>query len=424
MTSSEQDAQLHRASDFFSAVSGTPRRVFLTCFLGMTLCTADQAFFSYSIPALMKEFDVDLSVIGLVLSASFALATVTVVAAGVLADRYGRARMFVILLGLSAVFVALHAAANDIVTLGVLRAASFALAAGIYPIGNTLVIETAPARYRGVLAGTLQVAYPLGFFLGSLIAAQVLDTAGWRVAFLTAAVVVPVAALLGRFLPEPTTFAKREQPKVSRQGGLLSELTSRAWRKTVICCFVGSAMSSLAVGGLTYFLPVFLVEEYQATPSLAASLVGLTYLIGIVGYVLAFSVGEFLLTRRNTLITWLWIGGAILGATVWLANSVAAVVAGVAMTIMFLFGSEAVRMAMIAELFPARLRVTGGALAGAAGVTTGLLIVPMLLGELAPRLGWPVSFTLTAVLPLIVAGAAFLMVDNKPSAQPLDESAA
>lgn len=409
--------------DFLDAVGGAPRRNFALCFLGLTLCTADQAFFSFAIPALVEEFDVALDVVGAVLSASFALAIVLVVVAGMLADRFGRVRVFALLLALSAVVVALHGYAESFSSLAVLRALSFALAAGLYPIANTIVLETAPDRYRGVLAGTLQISYPAGFFLGSVVAAHFLAVSGWRSVFFLAIAVVPVAFLMGRLMIEPSRPGGGPAAVPGRAQGrtAIAELFTRRWRKTVLACFAGSALTSIAIGGLTMFLPTFLVDSRGISASTAAQMAGMTFLIGIGGYVLSSWVGDFVLTRRDTLIVWVWLGAAFFAASLWLAASPVAVILVLGVTIMFLFGSEAVRMPLAAELFPSRLRATGSTLAGSAGVTFGLLVVPVVIGKLVAVLGWPWTYTLCGVLPLVVAGFSFLMLPNRRSARALDE---
>ncbi|MFT7289198.1 MAG: NNP family nitrate/nitrite transporter-like MFS transporter, partial [Halieaceae bacterium] len=97
----------------------------------MTLSTADQALFSYAIPGILREFDIGLDVVGLLLSTSFAVAAFTVVIAGALTDRLGRVRVFAILLAASAACVGLHVFAANLSLLALFRILGFALAAGM-----------------------------------------------------------------------------------------------------------------------------------------------------------------------------------------------------------------------------------------------------------------------------------------------------
>ena len=89
-----------------------PARIFLISLLAITLSTADQSLFSYAIPGMLEEFDINLKIIGYMLSASFFVASFAVVFIGMLSDYIGRRRVLVSLLGLSALFVGLHAFAG------------------------------------------------------------------------------------------------------------------------------------------------------------------------------------------------------------------------------------------------------------------------------------------------------------------------
>lgn len=53
------------------------------------------------------------------------------------------------------------------------------------PATGAIVTEESPARLRGLFAGMLQAGYPLGWFLGSVLAATLLPAFGWRALFVT-----------------------------------------------------------------------------------------------------------------------------------------------------------------------------------------------------------------------------------------------
>lgn len=415
-----------RAGSGLRQLSGQPLLTFFLCLIGMTFSTADQALFSYAIPGILREFEVGLDLVGLLLSASFGVAAVTVVLAGVLTDRFGRVRIFTILLASSATCVGLHAVAANLTMLGALRILGFALAAGSYPIASTIVLEASPARFRGVLAGLLQLSYPLGFFMSSVLAASLLDSHGWRSTFYPAFGVVLVALWIRRVLPEPKAYRELEDDRegmVETTGKTLrfSKLFSGKWRLRALICLSASAVLNLSIGGFTFFMPTFLTEAKSLSDSDAAGLAGMTYLIGALGYMLSAYVGQYLLTRRNTLVLWIWLGALFYGFAIWFAESALALTVLLGCTVMFLFGSEAVRMPMVGELFPTELRATASAATGSLGVTLGLLLAPLLIGSLVPRVGWYWTLGVTGVLPLIVAGAVFLLVENRKSDAQLEE---
>ena len=191
---------------FFSQIRGYPLMIFTVCLLGWTLTNIDQSLFCYAIPGIRKEFGNDLTAIGRILSLSFLLAAVFAVFMGVLADKYGRKKVFVWTLGTSAFLVGLHYWVPTFLTLEILRVLGFAVSIGIAPIVVTYTSEASPARYRGLMTGFLQCGYPIGWFLAAMIAAPIMANYGWRAIFLPALAVVPIAIILSRFLPESRRY--------------------------------------------------------------------------------------------------------------------------------------------------------------------------------------------------------------------------
>jgi nitrate/nitrite transporter NarK len=82
---------------------------------------------------------------------------------------------------------------------------------------------------------------------------------------------------------------------------------------------------------------------------------------------------------------------------------------------MFLYGSEAVRMPLIGELFPTDLRGTATAISGSLAVTSAWLISPLLISNGVDAIGWSLSFTLFCILPLILSSFSFSFLTNRSS---------
>ena len=397
-------------------------RVMSVSIAGVTLSTADQSLFAYAIPDITAEFGIGLEVIGQLLSLSFLAASVTVVMAGLAADHFGRRRVFIALLAISALCVGAHALAPSLWYLGMFRVLGFAVGAGLYPIATTLVVEAAPGRYRGFISGLLQMGYPLGFAFASLIAAPMIVAYGWRSIFFAGFAVAALAPMLGRLLPESPKFEKEKSSLEipARATDRIRRLFAPDLKHRSLVCFVGSFLISLAIGGTTYFLPTYLVQAHGFDPAEASRIAGYSYAIGAIGYLAASYVGEFVTTRRNTLIIWILAGAAAFAATLWFAQGEAALILGLGLSIVFFYGSEAVRMPLIGELFPTAVRATATAVTGSLAVTTAWLISPLLLSYLVPRLGWATAFTWCAVVPLFLGGLAFLALVNTPSGDDAD----
>lgn len=410
----------------WEAMAGHPLRIFLICLFGLTLSNTDQSLFGYAIPGLLTEFDLGLEAVGWILSVSFIVAAVCNLAIGIAADRYGRRQLFIGCLAGSAGLVALLSFAPDVISLTALRAVAFGLSAALVPLATTYTVEAVPDRLRGLASGLLQLGYPLGWFIASLVAAPILGAFSWREIFLPAAIVVPIAFWLARSLPESERFlARREAPGGGGQQGWLTELRvlfKPSLRRRAVLCALMFFFHAGAYAGTAFYFPTFFVEVHGYTEPEAAALVGLSYGIGAIGYVTAAIVGEFVLTRRDTIAIWVSLGAAAFLGLVWLPDSRIENLVGFGVMTMFFYGSAAVQWAFAAEQFPTRVRATATAMIMAATLA-GFALFPVLVAYIIQILEWRWSFTVVVFPSLVLSVMATLGMERIPSGAALDEIA-
>jgi MFS family permease len=123
-------------------------------------------------------------------------------AAGGVADLVGRRRVLIAGMWLFGAMSALCAVLDNMVWIDVFRAVQGIGAAGIMTSGSAILANsfTGPARSRAF--GALGAAFGLGLALGPLAAGVLVDAAGWRSVFWMNVVIVAVALVLSRWLPE------------------------------------------------------------------------------------------------------------------------------------------------------------------------------------------------------------------------------
>ena len=401
-------------------------RVMVLCLAGWALSNMDQSFFGYALQSIRAEFDADLMVMSKILSAAFVLAAITAVLVGLLADRYGRRAMFVLCLALSALLVGLQGFAGSLATLAVLRCLAFAVGTGLVPVTNAFVVESAPVRLRGLFAGLLQCGYPLGWFIAALAAPPLLAEWGWRAIFLPALAVVPLAFVMGRFLPESARFANFSWRERSAEPITALErlrlLGGPKLRRRAILGAVAFFCYGGAYAGTAFYFPAFFQEVRGYDLERAIFLVGFSYGIGILGYIGASLVGEFLTTRRNVIVVWSWTGAAVLVALVWPQHSYAWDMFWFALMAAFFYGTAAVLTTYMAEIFPTRVRATAVAAVAGVSINLGFAIFPILVAALVERwgLGWQWAFTLVAAPCLLIVGWATAFQPNLRSGSELD----
>ncbi len=413
--------------DFTTQVRGYPLLIFGVCLLGWTLTNLDQSLFGYAVPGIRNEFGRDLDEIGWILTASFILASISAVIMGSLADRYGRKIIFVGTLSASALLVGLHFWVPDFITLAVLRTVGFAVSIGIAPIVVTYTSEAAPARYRGLMTGFLQCGYPIGWFTAAMIAAPLMANFGWRAIFLPALFVVPIALSLWRFLPESRRFEETRQSRIKANpeetwSHRIRALFAPDMRKRTVLCFTLFFMSGGAYAGTAFYFPSFFNEVRGYSPETATLVVGVAYGIGILGYIGSSLVGEFVTTRRNTIVIWNWLGALAMCGLIWIPTTFAGDILWFSLMAAFFYGSNAVMGTFLTEQFPTHMRATGVAIAGTFGINTGHILFPLAVAWAVDPLGWELAFALATVPPLLLCGFAALGMDNMRSGQDIDEA--
>ena len=428
-------------------------QVFGICLFGWTLANMDQAFFGYAIPPIKAAFEIGDSEISYILSGSFFVAAFFIVVAGLLTDRYGRRVMFSVFLGLSALMVGLFSLAESLTMLVFLRLLGWCLCAGMVPIVNSYVVETSPARFRGFNAGILQIGYPLGWFVGGLLAVGLAgnaeigrvfgefweslgvmsaesvqgETGSWRLMFMVAFLVIPISVVLYRYLPESKRFlaekkAQDAAPETSmRARERIALLLSRQYIRRVSLGWIASMTFGGAYAGTAFFFPTFFHEVRGHTMQEANLIVGISYGIGALGYVASSAVGEFLTTRRNTIAIWVFIAIPIAAGVFWLDWGLGADIALMAAMTFFFYGTIAVLQTYLAEVFPTRVRATAVAFVAGIGINLGFAIYPLVVGALVGRIGWQWAFTVTVIPSLLLTGLSTLMQVNVRSGERLED---
>lgn len=404
-------------------ILGKRKLVLLTCVGVWALSNLDQGLFGYAIPGILAEFHLRLQAIGLILTLSFVAGAAMVVLGGMAADRFGKEITLGILLGLSALMVGLQGFAGNLAWLTLLRALGFGFSAGLAPITNALVAENAYAQTRGLAMGLLQCGFPLGWLLASLFAAPLLERHGWRSICLVALAVVPLAAAVPALLGvRPGRKSLRQQvPAAPRpQRPLLAALFAPGLRGTSLATMAIFFLFGGAYAGSAFFFPLFFVQARHYTESGAAALVGISNGIAVFGYMGAALFGEFLITRRTVFVLWCLGGAAALTGLLWLSAGRTQDVLWYGVTAALFFGSQAVVIVLVSELFPAAVRTTGMAVCASAPVNLGFAIFPLIVPTVVGAAGWRLGMSLAIVPPLIGAGLCGLLLQNRRSGLAID----
>ncbi|MBL8629731.1 MAG: MFS transporter [Rhodospirillaceae bacterium] len=406
----------------WSETRGYPQRTFFVCLIAYAFSQLDLALFAYAVPSMRADLGLSLQDMGVIVGASFALGGVLQVWAGHLTDRFGRKTMMQISLAGASVLVAAHSLAMNAGTLIALRAGAIFTGGGLYPATGAIVTEVAPPRYRGIMAGMLQTAYPMGWFLAAMFAAPFLTAFGWRALFLVALLSLPYVLVVRALLKESERFGNVKASTQTRSfKESLSLLLAPDMRQRTVTLFIAQFLYVMAYGGSSIFFPTYFVESRGLEIGSSAFLVGIGNGVGIIGYMLAAYVGEFVLTRRTTVVLWTLLGAACFLFLVWGTKSYTATIIAFAIMSIFFYGAAAVKFAYVAEIFPTHLRATGLAVCTSLAVNIGTAISPLLISTTVQHIGWDMAYTLVAGVPLVCAGLFYLLLKPIPSGLDVDQ---
>jgi MFS transporter, putative metabolite:H+ symporter len=414
-------AGMSRFREHVALARGYPLRAFTICLCAYALSQMDLALFGYALKEIRREFGVDTTTITYAIAAANVIGGLMLVGLGVVTDRVGRRSMLMLATLVSSVFIVLHAIAPSLLVLALLRGMSLGTGGLLYPATGAIVTEEAPARLRGLFAGMLQAGYPLGWFLGSVLAATLMPAFGWRVLFVTGLISIPFVWVIHRHLRESSRFLANHPGRAAVPRASVGLLFKDGMARRTIILFAAQFMFVVAYGGTFQLFPLYFHDARGFDVAEAAFLVGLGNLVAIGGYALAAWVGEFVLTRRTTVVIWTLAGSGCFVWLLWGTTTPGEALLAFSVMCVFFLGVAAVKFAFVAELFPTHLRATGLAFCGSLAVTLGSATGPLLIGWALRDHGWDVAFSLFGALPLFLAGLMYLLLKPVPSGLDVDE---
>jgi MFS transporter, putative metabolite:H+ symporter len=396
----------------------------------------DLGALTFVLGSIKQSFQLSTAETGVLSSMSFFGMFAGAATAGLLADRFGRSKVFqvsMIIWGLGSLACGLSS------TVTMLGASRLVLGFGMgmeFPVAQSMVSEIIPAARRGRYIAYLEGFWPLGFIASGLMIYAVLSVADWHWVFILQAVPALFVLVIRRYVPESPRWlaahghAERaeavmreiETKVAARLGG--KQLPAEKPQTIATPARVGLAMlfsgiyarrtamlwtlwffALLGFYGLTTWLGALLqAKGFPVTKSVFYTI--LISLAGIPGF--AFSAWLVEAWGRKGTLALNLIGGAVAcyfygGAT----DESQLIMAGLCMQF-FLFGMWSALYAYTPELYPTGVRATGTGFASAVG-RVGSLIGPTVIGLILPTAGQGGVFALGAGAFVIAALAVLIL---------------
>jgi MFS family permease len=397
-----------------SSLLDVPRRAWRALFaaqLGWMLDAMDFLLFTFAVVPIAKEFGLSKAAMGSLTSVALIASAVGGIAFGRLADRIGRVRALTFSILLYSVATAGIATSRALWQLAVWRTLVGLGMGGEWSAGSVLVAETWPAEHRGKAMGLMQSGWAIGALIAAAVSAVTLERFGWRILFLIGALPAVAAFFIRRNVEEPPVWRER-----SREPSRWSEMFDTPFlRRTVIATLLASSVL-VAFWGVTSWLPAFL-----ATP-LAEGGAGLTVAKSAY-WLIALQVGAFFgyisfgwiadrLGRRPAFTLFMIAAAVVVPLFAFYARTPATLLTLGPLVGFFAHGYFSLFGAMLAELFPTRIRAgaqgfcyNGGRLASA--------FAPIAIGAAAQGRAFATVISVAALFFAVGAVLVWLLPETR-----------
>lgn len=412
------------------------RTLFLVIATAWFFDSIDLGAMTFLLSPISHHFGLTASQTGVLGSASFAGMFVGAIGAGVIADRFGRQRVFkysIVAWGLASVGLALAWNFESLLTF------RFLLGIGMgaeFPVAAAILAEFMPSSKRGRYAALLEGAWPIGFITaGAVSYLLVASTLGWRGFFAMQAVLAVIALVIRRNLPESPRWlaARGHTAEADRTLSAIEDAVRTATGRPLpdpehVSVVPGE--STERGGFRALFLPAHRARTLTVWAvwfCVMTGYYGLTTWIGklltdsgldvakSIGFVLAMALwgipgflsAAYLIERvgRRFCLTGYTVGSGIAAFFYGQSSGTLELILAGSFLQFFFFGMFSTIFAYTPELFPTRSRGAGvgsSTALGRLGSVFGPIAVPVLLGFGGPALVFATSAALFAVGALIV----------------------
>jgi MFS family permease len=384
---------------------------------GLALDAMDVLFYSFALQTIRAEFGLSLSQAGLVTAATMLASAVGGIGVGILSDRIGRRKALIGTVLLFSLASGGSATAGGLASLLFWRAMVGLGLGGEWSAGAVLVAESWPARHRAKAIGFMQSGFAWGYMAASLVSAWVLPAYGWRTLFVIGMLPALLTFLIRRNVSE-TAIWKGGATKGARWTEIFA---GDLGRKTVLATAVTTSVL-IAYWGLFSWLPGFLAAPREAGGAgmtiVRSGLWIFTMQAGSLAGYLSFGFFADRWGRKPAFVFFV-LGAAVVTPLYGLAPAM--LDAAAAERLLFLLGPAvgffgtgyfSLFGAMLAELFPTRVRGAGQGFAYNFGraVSAG---APYSIGLAAERVGLGTALTANAGFFVLAALLTQLLPETR-----------
>jgi len=379
--------------------------------LGWMFDAMDVGILSFVMAALAIEWSLSPGQMGWIGSVNSIGMAVGALTFGLLADRIGRKRVFILTLLLFSVASGLSALSTTLAVFLVFRFFVGMGLGGELPVASTLVAESVEAKERGRIVVLLESFWAAGWLIAALISYFIIPNYGWQVALVITALPAFYAIYLRINLPDSPQFtAKRVRDRTYGQN--MKAVWSKPYARPTLMLWILWFTVVFSYYGMFLWLPsVMVFKGFSLIKSFEYVLI--MTIAQLPGYFTAAWLIEKA-GRKFVLITYL-LGTA---ASAWVfgnADTTMLLIVSGAFLSFFNLGAWGALYAYTPEQYPSVIRTTGAGMAAAIGRVGGIL-GPLMVGALVMR-GYEIGWIFGIFCIAIVIGVLAVAILGKETKQ-------
>jgi len=440
--------QINNSSNIISRLERLPisrlhyKLLFIHGF-GWLFDAMDVGIVTFVMVALAKDWNLPPNQLGFIGSAGLAGMIFGAIISGIVADYWGRKRVFQITLLIFSITTLLCALAWNVLSLVIFRFLVGVGLGGELPVVSSLLSEFIPSKHRGRFLVLLESFWAYGWLIAAIVAFLFIPKFGWRVAFVIATIPAFYIWIIRRKLPEsPRWYAAKKRtaeaeavikameleterltkaplPPVKEyeirgmDSAMLfsfTELWKPEYRKQTITLWILWFGLVFGYYGIFVWLPTLLVKAGYSMVNSFFYVIIIT-LAQIPGY---FSAAYLVdrIGRKPVIVVYLLMSALAAYLFGQASNTMTILLWAILMSF-FNLGAWGAVYTYTPESYPTRARTTGAGSAAAFGRVGGF-IAPLVVGFLLPSFGRTGVLLLNALLMAIAAASvAILGVETK-----------
>lgn len=245
-------------------ITGYQWKTLWTSTIGYAMDGLDMMILAFTMPLIIAYFGINAAQAGSVSTITLLGSVLGGIIFGVLADKYGRIRIFTWTILIFSIFTGLCAIAPNLETLIVFRFLAGLGLGGEFGIGMTLVSEAWPRKYRSRATAVVATGFQFGIILATLAVLFISPKFGWQGVFIAGVLPAILAFWSRKNLEEPQLWInlKNQNKNKVAVGQLFS---SRKTTKVTIGLIIATSVQNFGFYGIMTWMPTMLATELNVT---------------------------------------------------------------------------------------------------------------------------------------------------------------